>query len=427
VWSDTTSTTPPVVWAGHCGDARQNGYFVARSNCGVTRVPMYATYGTLADTAWVNIVAPTSSWSGQLILGSNGGYAGIAGADSSLYTIMTNGNTEGPIRFRKSSNEGQIWPPEATIATGVPYLEDALVADRASVVLVYFKNLISISDFIGPRQVGPIFSKTSLDRGITWGPEVSISSTAARGFRQSTDISGNTIHTVWMDYRNNRWDLFYAKSTNSGATWATERMIVSGGSNLAASRPQLTVVNQLVTITWMDDRDSLPACAIEGGYVLPKCSQVYLMQSTDAGLTWGPQRRMTTGTAYAGRPEITSYGSTILLTYDGGAVAGNTELYLLRSTNSGQTWAAPVQMTAAPGYSTHSSLVFNGTKASMQFMDSRTGGYRIWSKESIDAGLTWTSEEQLSTSESGAPLNAMTTNKVTVGWSENGTWVFRSK
>lgn len=212
---------------------------------------------------------------------------------------------------------------------------------------------------------------------------------------------------TWMDYRSNRWDVYYRRWSNG--TLGPETVLALGTTSVVgAERPSIAASGLSVQAVWMDRRDNLPACQIEGGTVLPQCTELYGARSRDAGLSWEPNRRLTTDVPYSGRPTIARDGATTLVTYDHRVVGGRNDIALLRSTDTMNTWTQAF-VTQAPGDQSHNSLAISGAEA-----------HAIWigpsGATSLDAGVTWSAPEKIAHGPS-VPSVGLSANYVHVFYS----------
>lgn len=361
-------------------------------------------------------------WIGDPVSLASGVYSTIAGSGRTVHFARGAG---GDISYRRSEDEGVTWTSDVTIGTGWLYLEDPMVADGNDVYIAYVNDTVARRDFFGTRNCGDIFFRFSRDNGRTWS-SVARLTTAQGVFRLSMAVSGSTVHLVWMDLRRETtWDVYYRRSTDRGVTWETEQRLVTGEGPIGAERPQLAVSGELVHVVWMDGRHRLPPCRIEGGTILPECTELYYKRSLDGGVTWGADIRMTRDMGYAGRPEVAATGDITLITYDSGPVGGGgtVDEYLFRSTDRGATFGAPIRLTDGAGDESHSYLI-GGTTSHL-----------VWSGEGVryrisrDSGASWGAEELVGASGETAPLLAITDNHVHSIWwdSATGTILYRRR
>lgn len=299
---------------------------------------------------------------------------------------------------------------------------------------------------------------TSPVYSVTWEDDVQITATGAPSFYPILGASGNTVHLAWVDQRHggqNR-EIYYNRSADSGATWPASDTRISDDP-LFSIRADFAVSGDTVHLFWRDNRD--------GNF------EEYFIQSTDGGVSWGSETRITDDPGYSGCPFPVVSGDTlnlfwrddrlgtfkiyqkrsvdaganwspdILLTPDGikaefpfPAVRGetihlvwrdnrdgNAEIYYKRSTDGGINWTPDERLTNDPGESEHPKLVVQGTNLYLVWRDDRDGNYEIYYKTSTDDGQSWSEDTRLTNSlgQSFWPVLAVSDNLVHLLWCDD--------
>ncbi len=216
------------------------------------------------------------------------------------------------------------------------------------------------------------------DSGITIGVSVSVA-------------PDGTVYATWLDYGNHR--LMSDKSTNGGATWGTDHVVV----NLVSSSEVCPPPQADRCILLMPFSDASPAGTPHAGRVYVAYedkksggtdTNVYVT-SSDNGSTWSTPVEVNddTGTAYQFFPAIAvnPAGTVGVSFYDTRRDSQNHKVdqFFSYSTDGGATWQANFRVTTAQSdetgshdgnqYGDYEGLDSAGTKWSVVWTDSRPG------------------------------------------------------
>jgi len=227
-----------------------------------------------------------------------------------------------------------------------------------------------------------IYYKRSLDGGETWGSDVRLTNDPADSRNPSiwADASGN-LHIIWNDDRDGNWEIYYARSLDSGTTWSGDVRL----TNDAANSRNADICSDLfgnLHVAWNDSRDGN--------------DQIYYKRSTDGGTTWESDLRLINSTAASRYPSIcTDSLDRVHVTWHDSR-DGNVEIYYKRSTDSGITWETDVRLTNQSGNSDFSSVCADPPgNVHVVWHDSRNSADEIYYKCSLDGGATWEADVQL--------------------------------
>ena len=216
-----------------------------------------------------------------------------------------------------------------------------------------------------------IYYKRSTDDGVTWGSDTRLTTDNAVSQRPSLAVSGNFVHMVWNDRVSNE-EIYYKQSTNSGLTWGSG-IRLTNDPNLS-TYPSIAASSNLVVTAWGENRD--------GNY------EIYYKSSTDYGITWGADTRLTNDAAVSLQACVVFTGSTLHISWHDNRNS-NDEVYYRRSTDGGQTWEAEVRITTLPGASFFASMHAAGNLVLIAWVENSDGNPEIYSRRSTDLGITW--------------------------------------
>ena len=296
-----------------------------------------------------------------------------------------------------------------------------------------------------------ISQRTSTDGGSTWGAVKPLCASCGKGQYDITLATSSTdaVYATFMQGNH----ISFTRSTDHAATWSVPIKISAG---TWGDKPWMTTSanGQDIYVMWashgnIDATSSHDAGLTfstpvqitnesniyyypNGGTVLPNGTAVMVaseypekgnstkltgpinivsFRSTNGGGSW--QRTvadtLNTGATFATSSVTTvasdASGALVLLYSGSTSVGANGKVYVRRSTDSGATWSARVEMTTSAGGADATQVAAAG-KAAGQFvitwMDKRGGAFNVWERQSADGGATWTADAKVSDATSGA-------------------------
>jgi hypothetical protein len=214
-----------------------------------------------------------------------------------------NTSTNQTLYIAYSSNGGATWSAPIKVNDGTSSFERVIGAypavDHATG---------TVYDSWHDYAKGKIFVDKSTTGGASWGKDVAAATTHT-GFGQDIGCNGGrsqspahhlkvgasgVLHLVYADNVAGRgFDILYTRSTNGGATWSVPVRLNDDSGPAHQYHPTLAVSGSTVTVTFYDRRDDSNNCA----------SQVYATQSTDGGLNWSANVKLSTAASnFDGNP-----------------------------------------------------------------------------------------------------------------------------
>ena len=224
-----------------------------------------------------------------------------------------------------------------------------------------------------------IFYKQSTDEGATWSVDTRLTYDSASGFASAIAGEGNNIHVVWMDNRDGNYEVYYKQSTDGGISWGQDTRLTNDTND--SNNPSISISGMNLFITWWDNRNGN--------------NEIYFKRSTDGGLTWGLDERLTNNTTESFEPYITSSDSTVRIVWTDQRNGINGEVYYKISTDYGISWGPDIRLTQNGANSGGPVLAVSGLDEHLVWFDTRDGNYEIYYKNSLDGGLTWGTDTRL--------------------------------
>jgi hypothetical protein len=150
--------------------------------------------------------------------------------------------------------------------------------------------------------------------------------------------------------------------------------------------------------------------------------EIYYKHSSDKGLTWGQDIRISYNQSNSFGPSIASEDSTVIIFWYDDRDSNN-EIYYRRSSNNGTTWGIETRFTYSNSYSINSSAAISGSNVSVAWEDGRNGHSEIYYKSSFDGGLSWSSDLRLTYNQihvvSAHPTIARAGSEIVIAWTDN--------
>jgi len=233
------------------------------------------------------------------------------------------------------------------------------------------------------------------------------------------------VHVVWSDFRGGRWAIYYRRSADGGATWEPEQQLVSPGLE-ETNRPQVAVLGKTVHVVWMDNRDGNGQC-----YIIPHCTEVYYLRSTDAGASWDRPRRMTFNNQplLAGRPDVAAFGDgSVAIAYDQDLKVGKAGVqHVLRSFDGGNTWLPALQLGRSPEETHPAAAALGQDGVSAWFKQDGGLNLGLHARLTQDSGKTWLKEEKVSSNKASTPHVAIAGGFLHIVWLEGDSIMYRRR
>ncbi len=312
-----------------------------------------------------------------------------------VWDDQRDGNFE--LFYKRSTNGGVSWG-EDTQLTNTVYSYDPCVAVSGSVVHIVWQE-----ERDGYYE---IYYKRSTNGGESWESDIRLTTNTSDSWNPSVAISGSVVRVVWEDERQGNSEIYYKVSTNGGETWNADTRLTTDPAN--SWNPSIAVSGLDVHVTWYDDRNG------SGNW------EIYYKHSSDGGLSWGAETRLTNNSHVSRYPCIAVSGSIVHLVWHDDR-DGNYEAYYKRSTDGGLSWGADTRLTNAADISMYPNVAVSGSVVHLVWFDMRDGNYEIYYNRSTDGGINWEADTRITNdlALSFYPSVAISGNTVHVIWQDN--------
>jgi xylan 1,4-beta-xylosidase len=194
-----------------------------------------------------------------------------------------------------------------------------------------------------------------------------VASAASNAHGVTLAIDGATVHAAWSQIADNNWEIYYNRSSDGGLTWATPARLTN--NQFDSWQPAITAAGGSVHLVWADDR---------GGDF-----QVLYKRSTDGGLNWSlfPVTLTTSSPGGAWHPAMVAMPDRLILAWEDYR-DGNGEIYARSSSDGGLTWTAEGRLTTNAAFSALPRLAADHAATYLVWQDNRDGNWEVYFAES---------------------------------------------
>ena len=215
--------------------------------------------------------------------------------------------------------------------------------------------------------------------------------------------TGNQVYLIWEDNSKGNFEVFLSKSDDYGASF---NVPVDVSSNAGQSgTPQIAVSNNNVYVVWMDNTS--------GRY------DILFTKSTDGAKSFGTPINISSLHADSGYPEFTVTGNNVYVTWTQTITSSNYDIYFAKSTDNGDTFDKPVDLSSNFGASGWPKIASDGN-IYVSWVDSSPGKFDVFITKSSDGGATFENPTNVSNSkaESYDSEMAALNNVIYLVWQE---------
>lgn len=285
------------------------------------------------------------------------------------------GNYE--IYYKRSVDNGQNWGSDIRLTNNTALSYEPCISSYGSNLHILFSD--ERSGFI------EIYYMRSTNNGANWSNALRVSADDSYHSYSAFIYASNYIYAAWLDEFEGDLDIYYSRSSNNGYNWSAPVSLTNG--NQAQKYPMISSTGSYVHLVYEDERVSLTN------------TEIYYRRSTNSGVNWEFEVRLTNNSAQSWNPHLTSEGNMVYVVFNDDRT-GNHEIYFKRSTNNGVSWSSDAILTLNSASSSSAAIAVYGIYAHLVWNDSRDGNSEIYYKFSTNSGASWGSDLRL-TNNSG--------------------------
>jgi len=196
-------------------------------------------------------------------------------------------------------------------------------------------HMTYVDDTYGYPQ-NEVYYKMSSDNGVTWPVSKRLTWNSGNSWNPeiTVDLNGY-IYIAWSDDTTGNEEIFYRKSTDTGATWSSTKRLTWNSGN--SRDPVITTdTNNFIYIFWSDNTSGN--------------NEIYYRKSINGGTSWESTKRLT-WTSSSARPEIVTDNNDNVYAFWLSYVssAWGSEIFFKKSINGGTSWSQPKRLTWGAG------------------------------------------------------------------------------
>ena len=224
-----------------------------------------------------------------------------------------------------------------------------------------------------------IFFARSTDGGANYSSPTNLSNDADQSRAPSIAISNSNIFVVWSGGGGSNSEIFFARSTDGGASFSIANISQNSGFSYT---PQLAASGSNVYVVWNDNTDGN--------------LDIMFARSTDGGASFSASVTLSDNTGgQSSIPSIAAYSSNLYVVWNDNT-DGNLDIMFARSTDGGDSFIGPTNISANPGGSYTPQLAVSGSNVFILWNDNTDGNLDVMIAKSIDDGATFAGALDLS-------------------------------
>jgi hypothetical protein len=298
----------------------------------------------------------------------------IAASGDTVHVVWEEQNLGSSEIYYKRSTDGGLswdWQHDTRISYAEGYSYYPCIALSGPLIHLVWSDTRG-----GDRE---IYYIRSIDGGESWEEETRLTDDPAKSYEAVVASSGSNVHVAWVKTEFNLiWQILYKHSPDGGITWEPE--VCLSGSSVDAYNPTIAVSGSDIYVAWNDKRD---------GNI-----EIYYIKSTDNGLNWEPEIRLTDDPADSGLPSIAVSGSNVHVVWTDSR-NGLNEVFYKGSVDGGENWGDDIPLHFDPVFSVYPNLAVSNSVIHVVWIEFYGVYFSVFYTYSTDGGDTWAAKTHL--------------------------------
>ena len=186
-------------------------------------------------------------------------------------------------------------------------------------------------------------------------PSMNSGNRAATGesFGQKQISLGNMVFVIWLQGDEDNTDLFLKISQDGGTTFGDNINLSNNPASLSYN-PQIVAIGENLYIVWEDDDGN------SGN------SDVFFIKSSDGGKSFTTKKNLSNDPSGSGNPQLSVSGNNVYVAW-AGTSPDNTDIMVTQSSNSGDSFTTPTNVSNDPEISFNPVFFVNGTHVNVEW------------------------------------------------------------
>ena len=251
---------------------------------------------------------------------------------------------------------------------------------------------------------GDIFFKRSTDGGNTFGNTVNLSNDVGDSGDPRIAKSGTNLYVLWTDFSNQ--DVLFKRSVDNGGTFeSTVNLSMDAHRSV---NPDMAVSGSNVYVVW---EDITPNFIDEG--------RLFFRASDNNGSSFESVKVISPVVVESIGAQIAASGNNVYIAGDDGSEE-NTEIFFMRSTNSGGSFSNPISINNNHEAAVFSKIIADANNVYLVWTDNSLKNIDVFFRHSTDNGTSFKDIVNISNNagSSDNPVMGVAGNNVYIAWSD---------